>query len=174
MLSLIGLFVISLAAYASNDGELDAIWTSAKAVNDAGVAGNFAVVIDSMPEEVIRAAGGKAQYLTIVKTQMEQVKAQGWEIQKVITQRPQQVFAAGGNRFALVHCLHFYRVPQGYVRQETDLLAASAGNSGKWNFVFAQAFPDAWVRKLYPAGLGGLFIPPKKDLELFVSQPAFQ
>ena len=124
---------------------------------------DFETVVSYTYPLIIEKMGGKEQAIARLKQGSMQMKEKGYKIGLATIGDPEKIEQAGSLMYALVPQTSPIKVPEGKLISESYLLAVSENNGEKWYFIDTAGLTDQTLPQIFPALVGKLQIPMKKQ-----------
>ena len=126
----------------------DAVKKLAIEMKDGTLAGDYAVVIDHTYPTIVKEMGGREKAIEQVKSIMESMKNQGFEITRYNVGEPGEFKTEGVNTFVVVPTSLEMKFAAGRVIQKSYLLGVSPDGGKAWTFLDGAGARDkaTWAR----------------------------
>ena len=137
--------------------------TQANQLNDAILAGDYEKAADLTNQKLIQQIGGRAKYLSVLKTGMNETQSGGVRIISTVSDDPTQIIEAGSDVYAILPTTMKIKVAEGILVGQSSVIGVSNDRGEHWTFVDAgSGFSKEQLKMLFPAVADRLKIPEQK------------
>jgi len=145
------------------DSRRENLLRQAEDMNRAFTAGDFEKLVDLTHPKLVEQAGGREKMLASIKSEMEKIKAAGFDFVSMSILAPKDLIKADADLFAVVPSILTVNTPKGKVVQNGSLVGISADNGENWKFV--NGVDNERFKALFPNAAGKVILPEEKPPE---------
>jgi hypothetical protein len=150
--------------------KVEEIKAQAEATNNALLRGDYQKFVDLTYPKLVQQMDGRTRMISSTKQKMEELKAQGVEINFTSFDVPQEVVPIESQLFAIVPYTLKMKSLEGVLTQQSYLLAISDKDSIKWTFIDVTNIDEAKLKLIVPSAIGRLPFA-KKQPPVFEKNP---
>jgi hypothetical protein len=135
----------------------------ANQLNDAVLAADYGKAADLTYPKLIQLIGGRAKYLGVLKSGMNEMQSERFRIISTVSDDPTEVIELGSHVYAVLPTTMKIKVAEGVLVGQSSLIGVSNDRGEHWTFVDAGGgFNHEQLRTLFPDVAERLKIPEQK------------
>lgn len=162
---------IQTAAFTLTEAYQQRLIEQAEECGKAFIANDIPRLIDFTYPKIIALLGGRAKAIAGIKSQVAQMKAEGFEMEAYEVAAPTQVLKTGQNILALLPITLKIKVPDGKLAGKDSMLGISTDEGANWTFLSGAQLNAANVNILFPTAGDALKFPPKEPPTFYPNAP---
>jgi hypothetical protein len=161
------LFITLLAAAASaqeglGEAASKQLQAQAEECGNAFIKGEYGRLVDCTLPKLVELVGGREKMVELVRRDVEQGKAEGFEPLSSTHSAPTQVLRVGGQTYAVLPYKLRVRAPKEILVSDSFMIGVSNDGGQTWKFLSADSADDARLKVLIPDAAGKLKLPSAK------------
>ena len=135
----------------------------ANQLNDAVLAADYAKAADLTYPKLIQLIGGRAKYLSLLKSGMNETQSESFRIISTVSDDPTEVIELGSYVYAVLPTTMKIKVAEGVLVGQSSLIGVSNDRGEHWTFVdAARGFSHEQMKTLFPDVAWRLKVPEQK------------
>jgi hypothetical protein len=135
----------------------------ANQLNDAVLAGDYSKAADLTYPKLIQLIGGRAKYLAVLKSGMNETQSERFRIISTVSDDPTEIIEVGSEVYAILPTTMKIKVVEGILVGQSSLIGVSNDRGEHWTFVDAgRGFSHEQMKTLFPDVADRLKIPEQK------------
>ncbi len=162
LIALVALTFISITGTTFAEDFKEKIAAEARKAADAVLKNDFKTTADYTHPKVIEEIGGKDKMISIMEEGDKKLRADGIQFESVEIGVPSQISENGETVLALVPETVQLKVPKGYLKTESQLVAVSENKGARWYFIDAASLTTETLNAFLPELAGKITLPEKK------------
>lgn len=139
------------------------IAAEARKAAEAVLKSDFKTTADYTHPKVIEEIGGREKMILVMEDGDKKMRADGMQFESVDIGQPAQISENGNIVSALVPETVYLKVPQGYLKTESQLVAVSENKGEQWYFIDAASLTTETLGDFLPELAGKISLPEKKS-----------
>ena len=161
-------FFLLFSNYSSINAQIDQATLTPVILNKANQmailfqSGNYEEYVKYIHPLIVKAAGGEAKMVELLKKQKDQLRRKNVSISKIVFNSPSGVVMSNKELQCTISQNTEMKAAKGRVVTNTTLIAFSLDNGKNWKFVDTSNMDIATVRKLIPNLSAKITLPPKQ------------
>lgn len=148
------------------DPRLKSAGEQAQRAVEATQKGDWKALIDLTHPKLVEMGGGREKMLELLKTQMEQLKKDGFDLKEATIDAPTTIAEGESAVYCIVPTHNVIEIPQGTLTIDSYLIGASIDGGTKWTFIDSSPGTDQ-IRTIFPELPETLILPER-------GQPKFE
>ena len=128
----------------------------------AFIEGNFERLADCTLPKLVELIGGREKMLEVVRKDVEEMKAEGFEPLSSVPAAPTQVLRVGSRTYAILPLKFRMRTPKEILVSDSFMIGVSGDGGQNWKFLSGSSIDEARLGLLLPEAAGKLRLPPVK------------
>lgn len=157
---------LSAAAASAQEGLGEAaakqLQAQAEECGNSFVKGDYGRLADCTLPKLVELLGGREKMVELVRKDVEQGKAEGFEPLSSTHSAPTQVLRAGGQTYAVLPYKLRVRAPKEILVSDSFMIGVSSDGGQSWKFLSGDSVDDARLKVLIPDAVGKLKFPTAK------------
>jgi hypothetical protein len=159
------MLVISISAFA-DEPKPATVKKLAEGIGEATIKGDYAKVIDSTHDNVVKSLGGRAEAIKTTESAMKTLMSRGITIKSYTVGQPGEFLTEGDNTFVVIPTSVEMTIPKGKVVGKSYLLGISPDAGKTWKFAEGAALDTQAGRDLLPKFPAKLKLPEKQNPQI--------
>lgn len=128
----------------------------------AFIKGDFGRLADYTLPKLVELIGGREKMIEVVRKDVEEMKAAGFEPLAYVPSAPTQVFREGGRTYAVVPLKFRMRTPDSIMVSDSFMVGVSNDGGQNWTFIGGSGIDDDRLKVLLPEVAGRFKLPTVK------------
>ena len=134
----------------------------AEACGRAFIEGDFGRLADCTLPKLVELIGGREKMLEVVRKDVEEMKADGFEPLSSVPSAPTQVVRVGGQTYAVLPLKFRMRTSKEVLVSDSFMIGVSGDGGQSWKFLSGSSIDEARLGLLLPEAAGKLKLPTVK------------
>ncbi|MET0649461.1 MAG: hypothetical protein ABW208_22860 [Pyrinomonadaceae bacterium] len=165
VVSLLFASLLSVAAGAQeqlSEASAKRLQAQAEECGRAFIEGNFERLADCTLPRLVELMGGREKLLEVVRKDVAEMKADGFEPLSSVSSAPTQVLLVGSQTYAVLPLKFKMRTSKEIHVSDSFMIGVSGDGGQNWKFLSADSTDEARMKVLLPDVVGKLKLPPAK------------